>query len=75
MQQDDIDVMSLAMQAKQIGYGDIDQVVARLKEIIARNANYLKYRERKGLHNAYNDVVAEDSLVLAAAIVLLESTQ
>ena len=75
MPQDEIDVMSLAIQAKQMGYGDIDRVVARLRAIIARNEDYLAYRTRKRLHSPYNETVREDSLVLAAAIVLLESTQ
>ncbi len=63
---------TLADSARQLGYATPEQVVQRLGRIILSNRSYAQSRKRRGLHTAYDDVVAEDTVVLALAMQMVQ---
>jgi hypothetical protein len=70
-----MDVRELAESARQAGYDNAEKVRRRLVQRMTRDVSYLHYRERKGWHTSHDEVLAEDVMVTALAVALLERLQ
>lgn len=72
---DDINIAELADKARQLGYTNKELVINRLLRRINRDQSYLQYRHSRGRHTSHDDATAEDMVVTALAIELLQSQQ
>jgi hypothetical protein len=70
-----VDVRGLAESARQADYDDAAKVRSRLAQRVERSVSYLRYRQRKGWQTSHDEVLTEDVLVTALAVVLLERLQ
>ena len=71
--QEPIDIALLAQEARERGYTSKELVIRRLYQIVQRNREYVKRRVASGRgYLSYTEMTAEDSLVIALAIYLLE---
>jgi hypothetical protein len=70
-----VDVRELAASARQAGYDNAEKVRHRLAQRVERSVSYLHCRERRGPHTSHDEVLAEDVMVTALAVVLLERLQ
>jgi hypothetical protein len=70
---EDIDIGQLAQEARELGYNTKEQVVNRLMRKLARDQGYVKRRIATGrAHLSHTETTAEDALVLALAIEMLQ---
>ena len=74
-QQVSIDIHELAAQARAMGYIQPAQIVRRLTQMIARNEAYLNRRASRGRRTAYDEVLAEDTVVIGLVIQMLEEAK
>jgi len=72
MSMETVDYHGLAEEARRLGYTTKEQVITRLLRRISRDQSYLEYRHRRGRRTSHDDVTAEDAVVTALAIEMLE---
>ena len=70
----DEEVRWLAEHARHLGY-DKHQVRQRLVQRIARDRAYLERRRCRGIHTSHDEVLMEDVVVTALALVWLEDRE
>lgn len=68
----DVDIHALAEDARRLGYTSREQVINRLTRRIVRDQSYLERRKSRGTHTSHDDTTAEDAVVLALAIEMLQ---
>ena len=68
----DADLEDMAEEARQLGMVTRQLVIERLRRKIARDYGHLQYRRDSGRHTSYDEITAEDDLILALAIQMLK---
>jgi hypothetical protein len=66
-----MDIRTLAMEARKLGYATAEECINRLERMIARTEAHLTYRAGRNRHTPYDDTTAEDMVVVALVIELL----